>query len=49
MLSVSMKKTDIHFIHFRSLRAGRVAQVVERLPSKHEALSSNSCTTKNKK
>jgi hypothetical protein len=29
-------------------RAGGVAQVVECLPSQHEALSSNPCTTKNK-
>jgi hypothetical protein len=29
--------------------AGKVAQVVEELPNKHEALSLNSNTTKNKK
>jgi hypothetical protein len=29
-------------------RTGRVAQVVECLPSKHKALSANPCTTKKK-
>jgi hypothetical protein len=32
-----------------SFRSGRVAQVIECLPSKHEALSSNPSATKKKK
>jgi hypothetical protein len=33
-------------VHLKTLGAGGVAQVVQRLPSKHEALISNPSTTK---
>jgi hypothetical protein len=35
-------------IENKYLRAGRVAQVVDCLPTKHETLSSNPSTAKNK-
>jgi hypothetical protein len=37
------------FLKMGKVRAGRVAQVVEHLPSKHKALHSNPNTAKRKK
>jgi hypothetical protein len=43
------KKRDPSSKITRAKRAGNVVQVVERLPSKHKAMSSNPSTTKKRK
>jgi hypothetical protein len=46
--SAQAKNARLYLIN-KAKKAGRVAQMVECLPSKHEALSSNSTTEKKKK